>query len=186
MQKKTLRADARQRRASIAPDELAQLSACICTHVLGIIDGNNPVMLYVSKAGEVETGTLIASLIERHGHVVVPIIERRTTSLRLSYLRDPSVLVESTFCVPEPIAHELPAQADDIKAVIIPLLAFDRTGNRLGYGAGYYDRFLSAHPAIPRIGLAFSCQEFAAIPGDEHDMKMDLIITENGVIRCGR
>jgi 5-formyltetrahydrofolate cyclo-ligase len=185
LQKNILRDAARKRRAEIDLEEIKNKSRRICAHLLEILDGNNPVMVYVSKSPEVETGALIAALIEQDGHVVVPIIERETTSLRLSYLKDPSVLVESTFQVPEPVNHEIPARAEDIRMVVIPMLAFDRQGNRLGYGAGYYDRFLSSHPDIPRIGLAFSCQEFAAIPSDENDIRMNVVITEQGVIRCG-
>ena len=184
--KKTqIRDAARERRAEIAHGDIKNRSQRICDQVLEIIDGSNTVMVYVSKPPEVDTCTLITRLIDRNGHVVVPIIERETTSLRLSYLNDSSVLVESTFQVPEPVNHELPARAEDVKAVVIPMLAFDRQGNRLGYGAGYYDRFLCAHPKILRIGLAFSCQEFASIPSDENDIRMNLIVTENGVIRCG-
>jgi len=184
--KKTqIRDAARERRAEIAQDDIKNRSQRICDQVLEIIDGSNPVMVYVSKPPEVDTCTLITRLIGRNGHVVVPIIERETTSLRLSYVKDPFVLVQSTFHVPEPINHDIPARPEEVKAVVIPMLAFDRQGNRLGYGAGYYDRFLCAHPEIPRIGLAFSCQEFPSVPSDEHDIRMNLIVTENGVIRCG-
>jgi 5-formyltetrahydrofolate cyclo-ligase len=78
--------------------------------------------------------------------VIVPIIERETRTLRLSYLTNPDVLITSTFNVPEPIGNEIPVSADTVEVAIIPLIAFDLHGNRLGYGAGYYDRFLTAHP----------------------------------------
>ena len=78
--------------------------------------------------------------------VVVPVIETETCSLRLSFIDDLSVLVSSTFSVPEPIGNEIPAREEDIGAVVVPLIAFDQKGHRLGYGAGYYDRFLSGHP----------------------------------------
>jgi 5-formyltetrahydrofolate cyclo-ligase len=186
VKKKIIRDAARKRRAEIRHEEIRHMSAQICHYTLELINGHNPVMVYASKSPEVDTGMLIDSLIDRYGQVIVPIIERETTSLRLSYLNDPSVLVQSTFKVPEPVNHELPAKAHEVKAVVIPMLAFDREGNRLGYGAGYYDRFLCAHPAIKRIGLAFSCQEFASLPSDENDIRMNLIVTENGVITCDR
>jgi 5-formyltetrahydrofolate cyclo-ligase len=62
------------------------------------------------------------------------------------------------------------------------MIAFDRRGYRLGYGAGYYDRFLSAHSWMRKIGVAFSCQEVDAVPADENDVPMDLIVTEQGVV----
>jgi 5-formyltetrahydrofolate cyclo-ligase len=185
VQKKTIREVAKKRRATINKDQIKNWSQRICAQVLEMVDRSNPVMVYVSKSPEVDTCTLITSLIGRNGNVIVPIIECETTSLRLSYLTDPSVLVESTFQVPEPVNHEIPAQADEVKVVIIPMLAFDRRGNRLGYGSGYYDRFLCAHPKIHRIGIAFSCQEFEVIPSDENDIRMDLIVTENDILRCG-
>ena len=86
--------------------------------------------------------------------------------------------------MPEPLGNELPARPEDVQVVIIPMLAFDRGGNRLGYGAGYYDRFLCRHPHPIKIGIAFSCQQAESIPADKSDVKMDYIITEKGVIRC--
>ena len=61
------------------------------------------------------------------------------------------------------------------------MLGFDRHGGRIGYGAGYYDRFLSKHPGLRKIGIAFACQEFDGLPVDENDIRMDYIITENGI-----
>jgi 5-formyltetrahydrofolate cyclo-ligase len=141
-------------------------------------------MIYASKPLEVNTKSLIGELISRGKTIVVPIIEKDTKTLRLSYLRDPDVLQESTFQVPEPIGRELPALASTIKAVIIPMLAFDKKGNRLGYGAGYYDRFLSSHPHLTRIGIAFSCQEVEEIPADATDAGMDIIVTDTCIISC--
>jgi 5-formyltetrahydrofolate cyclo-ligase len=64
---------------------------------------------------------------------------------------------------------------------LIPLLAFDSTGNRLGYGGGYYDRTLATFPTAPRIGCAFAAQEFSAVPTEPHDLKLHAIATERGV-----
>ncbi len=184
--KAALRLQAREARSLLSPDEAAIHSAAIERHLLGLLAGYATVMVYVSKPSEVETGDLIADLNRRGVRVVVPIIERETCSLRLSYLPDPAVLVPSTFNVPEPIGHELPARPEEIEAVVIPMLAFDVGGNRLGYGAGYYDRFLCRYPHPQRIGIAFSCQRLEGIPADENDVKMDCIVTETGIIRYDR
>jgi 5-formyltetrahydrofolate cyclo-ligase len=164
--------------------EIEEKSGLICRHVLEVLDGTNPLMVYASKPLEVNTKDLIGHLIAQGKTVVVPIIEKDTKTLRLSYLEDPAVLHVSTYHVPEPVGHELPARASDVKAVIIPMLAFDKKGNRLGYGAGYYDRFLSSHPHLTRIGLAFACQEVKEIPADATDASMDIIVTDTGIIRC--
>ena len=85
---------------------------------------------------------------------------------------------------PEPAA---PAVAPDI--LIVPLLAFDRAGHRVGYGAGYYDRTIAALRAVQpvlAIGLAFAAQEIAAVPATPHDAPLDLVLTEREVIDLRR
>jgi 5-formyltetrahydrofolate cyclo-ligase len=182
--KQLLRDNARARRASLSPAEILEKSGCICRNLLDVLDGANPLMVYVSKPPEVHTHALIGLLLAQGKTVVVPIIEKDTKTLRLSYLDDPAVLRQSTFNVPEPVGHELPAQASDVNVVIIPMLAFDKRGNRLGYGAGYYDRFLTTHPHLERIGIAFACQELHKIPADPTDAGMDMIVTDTGIIHC--
>lgn len=181
--KQALRARARGTRDAIPPGRRAELSGAIRDTVLSLLDGAGTVLVYASKQPEVETGQLIEEMIARGIRVVVPIIEREARNLRLSYLRSPSLLSPSTFSVPEPIGHEIPADPTDICVVIVPMIAFDARGHRLGYGAGYYDRFLSRHPHMKKIGVAFSCQEVDLIPADENDVCMDLIVTEKGIIR---
>ncbi|MDK2891206.1 MAG: 5-formyltetrahydrofolate cyclo-ligase [Methanoculleus sp.] len=181
--KATLREQAKEARSLLSPAEIATYSASIEEKLLGLLNGFATVMVYVAKAPEAGTRGLIAALDRRGVRVVVPIIERETCSLRLSYLPDPAVLVPSTFDVPEPIGHELPARPEDVEVVVIPMLAFDAEGNRLGYGAGYYDRFLCRYPHPKKIGIAFSCQQAQSIPADENDVKMDCIVTEKGIIR---
>lgn len=181
--KAALRLRAKEARSLLSPAEIATCSAGIEEKLLGLLDGFATVMVYVAKAPEVETMGLIAALNRRGVRVVVPIIERETHTLRLSYLPDPSVLVPSTFNVPEPIGRELPARPEDVEVVVLPMLAFDAEGNRLGYGAGYYDRFLCCYPHPKKIGIAFSCQQMQSIPAEENDVKMDCIVTEKGIIR---
>ncbi|MBU6498673.1 MAG: 5-formyltetrahydrofolate cyclo-ligase [Rhodospirillales bacterium] len=69
--------------------------------------------------------------------------------------------------------------------LFVPLLAFDRSGRRLGYGGGYYDRTLAALPGAYAIGCAFAAQELDAVPAVGYDARLDAIATERGVILCG-
>ena len=70
--------------------------------------------------------------------------------------------------------------------LLVPLLAFDRAGNRLGYGGGFYDRTLAGLPRVPRIGCAYAAQELDAVPATEYDARLDAVATERGVIVCER
>ncbi len=181
--KQTLRARARSTRDAIPPRKRAELSNAIREYLLSFLDGADPVLVYASKPPEVDTGSLIEEMISRGTRVVVPIIEKEHRNLRLSYLKNVSLLSASTFSVPEPIGHEIPADPEEINVVIVPMIAFDSAGHRLGYGAGYYDRFLSRNPHMQKIGVAFSCQEVDSIPADENDICMDFVVTEKGITR---
>jgi 5-formyltetrahydrofolate cyclo-ligase len=172
----------RARKDAMVPEDRLKKSLTITRHLMNLIGKNETVMAFTSKEKEVNTKPLILALLDKGNPVVVPIIQKEDVSLRLSYLRDFSALVPSTFGVPEPIGSEIPADPKDIDTIILPMLGFDRTGGRIGYGAGYYDRFLSKNPGLKKIGVAFACQEFDGLPCDENDILMDYIITEDGIV----
>lgn len=182
--KKQIREDAKAQRALISSEERREWSRSIGNRVLPLLRPYTTIMLYASKSPEVDTGHLIERLLSAGKKVIVPIIEKDTRSLRLSFLPDPSCLVVSTFQVPEPVCHEIRASPEDVEIAIVPLIAFDARGNRLGYGAGYYDRFLTRFPHIVKIGIAFSSQQVNEIPHDADDIRMDFIVTENAIHRC--
>jgi 5-formyltetrahydrofolate cyclo-ligase len=164
------------------PNDRLNKSQAICNHLMTIIRDDETVMAYTSKEKEVNTVPIITTLLDRKIPVIVPIIVKEDVSLRLSYLRDFAALVPSTFGVPEPIGSEIPARGEDVDTIILPMLGFDRTGGRIGYGAGYYDRFLEKFPDLRKIGIAFACQEIDSLPLDPTDVRMDHIITEEGIV----
>lgn len=180
--KNSIRKILRQKKEAMIPEDRLLKSHRICRHLMEIIRDKETVMVYTSKEKEVNTVPLIRALFGQKNPVVVPIIVKEDVSLRLSYLRDFSALVPSTFGVPEPIGSEIPAAAEDIGTIVLPMLGFDRTGGRIGYGAGYYDRFLSKNRNLRKIGIAFACQEIDSLPVDENDIRMDYIITEDGMV----
>lgn len=182
--KDSLRAEAKRRRAALAHEEIWGLSRIIIHRIAPLLDEFTTIMVYASKPNEVDTSGLIRRLIGEGKRVVVPIIVREDRTLRLSYLEDPSLLVTSTFSVPEPIGNEIGAEPLDVEVAVVPMLAFDASGNRLGYGAGYYDRFLKRYPHIRKIGLCLSCQQVPLIPSSEDDVRMDYIVTEKEIISC--
>jgi len=185
-EKNRIRQILRDRKAALTPAERLEKSTRICRHVMERIGAGETVLAYTSKELEVNTTPLIDALLDNRNPVVVPIIQKEDISLRLSYIRNRAVLVPSTFGVPEPIGSEIPAQAGDINTILLPMLGFDRTGARIGYGAGYYDRFLEKNPGMRKLGIAFACQEIERLPVDANDIRMDLIITEDGVVYPAR
>ena len=69
--------------------------------------------------------------------------------------------------------------------LLVPLLGFDATGHRLGYGGGYYDRTLATLPDAIALGCAYACQQVDAVPTTEYDVRLRAVATERGVIPCG-
>ena len=87
--------------------------------------------------------------------------------------------------ISEPKATCPPVNPQEIDLILIPGVAFDCDGNRLGYGAGFYDRFLPLlKEDVPRIGWTFFCQIFERIPAEPHDQTMRMLISEEGIFPC--
>lgn len=134
--------------------------------------------VYMSSFGEAETSFIISHSLKDGKKLCVPVSQADGT-LRLS-LYD-GKFKKGLYGIPEP---EVPVFVDfsfpDL--IVIPGLAFDKSGNRLGFGKGYYDRFLSQSSG-KKAGLCYFFQLVDKIPSEPHDMKMDMVITENGIIR---
>lgn len=155
----------------------------------------SPVWLscYVDFGLEVRTRALLRKALARGYRVAVPVVPAgRGAKLFLSEIKDlpggrdsgPMSWVRTAFGVLEP-RHPRPVETENIDFFVVPGLAFDGKGIRLGFGKGYYDGLLaSARADAQRIGLAFSCQMEDRIPRDEWDIPMHRVVTEVGVIRC--
>lgn len=140
-------------------------------------------MLYVSTNKEVDTREIIQKALQEGKQVIVPLTRKKKRRIVPCLLKSWGDLAPGNYGILEPQkAQSFPLA--DIELVIVPGVAFDREGRRLGRGKGYYDRFL-AHlsPTIPRIGLAFQTQMVEKVPIQGSDIPVDVIITETGVWR---
>ncbi len=147
--------------------------------------------VYVGFRSEVETMGLIETWLARGRRVVVPLTLVAEKRLLPVEIRDPATELAPGYCsIPEPRADLVAGRVIEpalIETVIVPGSVFDRRGGRMGYGGGYYDRFLSMEaPRALRIGLAFSCQLTDEIALQPHDQKMDILVTEEGMYRFAR
>lgn len=121
--------------------------------------------------------------LDSHGHpLALPVVAADRQTLIFRRYRPGMVLERAAFglSVPSETTGEV-----DPDVLIVPLAGFDRSGHRLGYGAGHYDRALGAlFASRPRrtLGLAFAAQEVDAVPAEPHDMRLDAILTEQGLI----
>lgn len=146
------------------------------------------VMFFVAFRSEVETIPMIKRAIADGKKVVVPITKLETGTLVPSLLLDcDKDLAEGTYGVLEPSAGAVrPVDPEEIDMVMMPGAAFDRTGGRIGYGGGFYDRFIETlRPDVALAALAFDFQVVDEVPTEPHDRKIHFIVTDKEIIRCG-
>jgi len=145
------------------------------------------ILIYLSKDGEVDTDKLLGRAFELGKWVCVPVVDRKSGELRVSELPGPATSFRvGSFGVREPEEEDLNfITLDQIDLVVIPGLAFDRQGGRIGYGKGYYDRLLRRLGSrVPRIALTFDFQILDTVPQDGNDVRVDAIITEKNTMNC--
>lgn len=136
-------------------------------------------MFYISKDGEVETRPIIEAALVRGKVVLVPVIKVRRKKMVVSEITDPNKdLVKGPYGIYQPKTPTKIYHPRSIDLAIVPGVAFDKNGNRLGRGMGYYDKFLvGLRKGVPRIGLAFKFQVVKRLPTLSHDQPVTKLLT---------
>lgn len=181
--KRALRRELLARRDAMPASARAAASRAIADRAIALpeVRGAGVALVFWSFGSEVDTAPLMERLRAAGGAIALPRIEGgEVVAVRL----EPGGEVRPTaFGAMEPVGTPLAPGAIDV--VIAPGVAFDRAGNRLGYGGGYYDRFLRRLIAgPPTIAVAFDLQVVEAVPAGHGDLRVDAIVTEREVIRC--
>lgn len=130
---------------------------------------------------EIDLRPLLRTLHARGHTIVLPVTPPRGQPLSFRVWEPQAPLVTERFGTQAPTG---PERTPDF--LLVPLLAFDAHGHRLGYGAGYYDRTLAGLPDRFALGCAYAAQQVDAVPTGPHDIPLDAVATERGVIRCPR
>ena len=140
------------------------------------------ILCYVAIDAEVETRPILSKALADGKRVAVPVTLHRNKKLVAAEIANPGKDLDARgpFGIPEPTHHSrCQVNPKDLDLVLVPGVAFDRSGRRLGRGGGYFDRFLSQLPhEIPRIGLAFRFQVVKKIPWELHDQPVSRVITD--------
>lgn len=144
------------------------------------------VMIYLDFKNEVKTDFIINYCLEHGKKVHIPICIPETHELCISRITSLSELQTGHYGIREPITKYLRlSEISLIDLVLVPGVAFDSAGNRIGFGAGYYDRFMKRlRPDAVKTALAYSFQVVDLIPRGKFDIPVDYIVTENGIICC--
>ena len=183
--KEELRKEIKEKRRNISKEEQRKKSKEIKEKLFGLREYKNAktVLFYVSYDGEVFTHDMIKEALNEK-KVVVPISNKDDHSLILSELISFGDLEESSYGILEPKKEKIKEiSIDEIDLIIVPGVAFDPKGNRLGHGKGYYDKLLNKTKTTS-VGLCFEFQLVEKIPTESNDKPVDIIITEKRIIKC--
>ena len=184
--KDEVRTIAKARRNELGADRQAEASAAITELLLRspLFAGATTLFCYVGMPGEPDTAGLIEAALEAGKTVCVPRCRRRG-KMDAVPIRSLSELKPDRYGIPGPGAEAEALDPGMIDLVIVPCLAAGRNGERLGHGAGYYDRFLPSCPG-ECVCLCFDELLIDHIPMDRYDVRMNYVVTERGWIDCRR
>ena len=180
--KKDARFAASRRRSEAFDRASAATAASMLTNRLGTYPKEWPIAGYLPIRTEIDPLPAMESLHREGRSICVPVVETPGKSLKFREWNPCSNLVKAAYgvAIPEKGSWTSPC------VIVVPLLAFDRNGRRLGYGGGYYDRTIAEYRATNSavaVGFAFSGQELDCVPADEFDQMLDAVVTECGVIQ---
>ncbi|MDN5292831.1 MAG: 5-formyltetrahydrofolate cyclo-ligase [Eubacteriales bacterium] len=187
--KKALRKQVLQERMALSREEVLQKSRVIAERVMGLPEYQQAktVMMYLDFRNEVATDYLLRQTMARGKRVVVPVTDvagkRLIPTLIVNY---PDDIGTGAWGIPEPKPEAIrPVPPQEIDLVLVPGVAFDEKGNRLGYGGGFYDRFLlQTGPGTVFVALAFELQVRDQVYPEAHDQPVHYIVTEERVIKA--
>ena len=189
MNKRTLRSEILNKRKSLSKDDVNGKSSAISKLLFSTDEyrSSKYIMCYIDFRNEVRTEEIIRTALKEGKNIIIPISVVETRQLILSQLLDYDKELEAgTYGILEPkkeFIREVNPELIDL--VLMPGVAFDRRGYRIGYGGGYYDRFLTKiDKSVPKIALAFDLQMVPHVVEGRYDIAVNYIITEKEIVKA--
>ncbi len=183
--KKELRKRILNIRNNLLIEETKKNSSLIKDKILNlqIYQESKVVFIYMDFGNEVITSDLIKLMLSENKRVVIPFTDTVNTVLIPSEITKEADLKLNSFGYYEPI-NICPVNVEEIDLVIVPGVVFDKNLNRIGFGKGYYDRILNKlKPSTKKVAIAHDFQVLESIPIEDHDVRMDMIVTEKNIYR---
>jgi 5-formyltetrahydrofolate cyclo-ligase len=183
--KKQLRKTILAQRRALTPEEVQRRSSVVLENLSrsSLLAGRDTVALYAAADKEVMTRPLFERLIREGRRVVLPRVRGRGPEIDFFAVKDWESLAKSSFGIPEPAPGGEPVAPAALDFILVPGVAFDGRGGRLGYGMGCYDRALAeARPDAPLVGAGYDFQLLDEIPLEEHDVPLTAVVIERGTL----
>jgi len=170
-------------RRAVSPLDAEAAERAVVEHVraLDAYRRSSALIAYAAMGGEVATDRLIRTAFADGKRVFLPVV--RGSEMTFAEHRPGAVLTTGRFGIPEATGEEWTAAAGSTLA-LVPLVAWDRDGVRLGRGGGFYDRAFAVRGNVVLVGLAYAFQQCAKVPRDTWDVLLDWVVCERGPVRC--
>ena len=185
MNKKEARKKSKEARKKLSFEEIEEKSLAIANQLVKMDIWDKTyyhLFLPIEEQKEVNSECILNILQAKDKEIVISKSDFTTTSMIHFLLTDNTKIKKNEYNIPEPI-NGLPVPTEMIDVVFVPLLAYDKQGNRVGYGKGFYDKFLSeCKPNVIKIGLSFFEPEDLIEDVFENDVKLDFCVTSEKVI----
>ena len=181
-QKQALRTKLRAMRKSLSPETQKLAGEAVREKVLALeaYKRAKTVMAYIACRGELDVSPVIDEILSSGRTLLLPRCEAGGT-LTARIITSPEALLPGAYGIPEPAEDAEIAPPESIDLILVPGLAFDREGARLGQGGGYYDRLLSKTGAV-KVGICHEAALIDCVPREAHDIRMDAVITPTALI----
>jgi len=183
--KTQLRSDLRQRRQSLGQEQQLQAARDMAQQVasLPLWHDAQRIALYLAADGEIDTGPLAEAARDLGKQLFLPVIH---ANQRLSFAawEKGASLVSNRYGIPEPPPGSEQCAPEALEIIFLPLVAWDKSGHRLGMGSGFYDRTLDGIKGPLRVGLAHEVQQVASVPHDPWDIALHFVATNAALYRC--
>lgn len=179
MTKSELRKAIREQKRAMTEREIDAASARLGKKFLacGLYQKANTIYGYLPYNQEVRTVPMLQRALRDGKRVAVPKVYGE--DMKFLYITDFSQVEKGYAGIPEPVFDE-PVAADETALVLMPGLAFTKKGDRMGYGGGFYDKFLAGEPAHPTVALCYGFQMVESLPTEEYDIPVDLVLWDEG------
>ncbi|MBU2921847.1 5-formyltetrahydrofolate cyclo-ligase [Winogradskyella psychrotolerans] len=186
MKKPLLRKKYKELRQQLSNTEIDNFSLAIANQLLTLDIWNKSfyhIFLTIAEQKEIDTDFILNILAGKDKHIVISKSNFEDYSMSHFLLTDSTTIKKNSYNIPEPV-DGIEIQSSQLEVVFIPLLAFDKLGNRIGYGKGFYDRFLAdCKSETLKIGLSFFEAEDDIFETSENDIKLDYCVTPEQIIQ---
>lgn len=184
MKKQELRNEMRAKREKLEPVEVKSKSAVICRRFMetDLYKQSKCIAIYLSIRNEVDLSLLIEHAFIEQKRLCVPITDAKKDEIFLSEIFESEAFIQGAFGIREPQKTRR-IEPKEVDLMLVPGLAFDFAGGRVGWGRAFYDRLIGQTNAL-LVGIGYEFQLCGAVEIEEHDRKMDYILTESELVVC--